>query len=145
MGYFTAQDGAYAIKRDILQHQTGFFTTPNGLLPRLNGNITNIERERTLTPSGNEHYRCELMPAWLGVTMVDPFSVSVFLFRIIVWWNGIRWIDIDSVLVFLCVVFCLAARCSHLGCSSAFNLNRQISSLINSDPSDTTSIQTSLR
>lgn len=60
----------------------GFFTAPNGLLPRLNGNITNIKRERTLTPDRNEHYRCELVPARLGVSMVDPFAVSAFLFGV---------------------------------------------------------------
>ena len=42
------------------------------------------------------------MPARLGLSTVNPFGVSLFLIRIVVGWDDIRWIDIDSVLVFLC-------------------------------------------
>jgi hypothetical protein len=80
-GFLTAQDSAYSTKQDSLLHKT-VHTTPNRLLPRLNGSITNIERERTLIPDGDEHYRCKLVPARLGVSTVNPFSVSAFLFRV---------------------------------------------------------------
>jgi hypothetical protein len=77
----TALVGAYSTKRDFLPHKT-VHAAPNGSLPRLNGSITNIARERTLIPDGDEHYRCELVPARLGVSTVDPLSVSAFLFRV---------------------------------------------------------------
>jgi hypothetical protein len=86
-GFLTAQDSAYSTKWDSLphktvQHQTGFPTAPNRSLTRLNENITNIKQERTLTPDRNDHYRCKLVPAQLGVSTVDLFGVSVFLFRV---------------------------------------------------------------
>jgi hypothetical protein len=73
-GFFTAQDGAYGTERNFLQHktvhmtpngilyphqmgtptdmkwvclhQTGLVISPNGSLPKLNENVTNIETRR---------------------------------------------------------------------------------------------------